>query len=92
MSQKTFIEKQAIIGNVTVTRDWSMGKYGVSASCEDPTAFGDNSWSTDIYEFTDKQTAESVFGLVVSVIVEMNPEVQAAQIQLINDLTEASEP
>jgi len=80
MSQKAFIEKTAQIGSVTVIRDWSMGKYGVSASCE-----GDEDkvpWTTDIYEFTDLDIANSVFGLLVSVIVEMSPEVIAAQIRL----------
>jgi hypothetical protein len=75
VSQKTFVEKTATIGPVTVIRDWSMGKYGVSASCDD--------WSTDIYEFTDVAIADSVFDLVVSVVVEMSPEVQRAQIKLI---------
>lgn len=79
MSQKTVIEKTAKIGNVTVIRDWSMGKYGVSASCDDET----NNWSTDIYEFSDMEIANSVFDLLVSVIVEMSPEVQEAVIKLI---------
>ena len=71
MSQKTFIEKQAKIGNVTVTRDWSMGKYGINVSCDQDI----NSWSTDIYEFKDEETTDSVFNLLVSVVVEMSPEI-----------------
>jgi hypothetical protein len=84
MSQKVFLEKTATIGNVTVHRDYSMGKFGVMASCEDPTGETPG-WSTDIYEFDDRQTADSVFGLLVSVIVEMTPEFIAAKIQLIKE-------
>jgi hypothetical protein len=83
MSQKTFIEQRAKIGDVTIIQDWSMGKYGVSANCVDED--GISTWTTDIYEFEDKSTAESVFNLLVSVVVELNPEIQAAQFKLISE-------
>lgn len=79
MSQKTFIEKQAKIGSVTVTQDWSMGKYGITVGFNKD----NESYSIDTYEFNNRETANSVFNLLVAVTVEMSPEVQEAIIRLI---------
>jgi len=79
----SIIKKSADIGDVTVLLDEDLGKYGVRVFSD---KHGIGSWSTDAYEYTDIQIAESVFNLVLSVVVEMSPFVSELQNRLIEEM------
>lgn len=84
MSQKTFVEKQTKIGDITVIKDWSMGKYGISV-----VANGENNkWDIEPYDFDDEVTASVVFELVVDIITKF---VSDEPIVTYNTFTERSE-
>ena len=84
MSQKTFVEKQTKIGDITVIKDWSMGKYGVSVVSDEE----NNKWGIEPYDFDDEITASIVFELVVDVITKF---VSDEPIVTYNTFTERSE-
>ena len=84
MSQKTFVEKQTKIGDITVIKDWSMGKYGVSVVSDEE----NNKWGIEPYDFDDEITASIVFELVVDIITKF---VSDEPIVTYNTFTERSE-
>ena len=84
MSQKTFVEKQTKIGDITVIKDWSMGKYGISVVSNGE----NNKWDIEPYDFDDEITASIVFELVVDVITKF---VSDEPIVTYNTFTERSE-
>ena len=68
MSQKTFIEKTAKIGNIIITQDWSMGKYGIRVNSTEE----NHKWETETYEFKGKWEADDVFELIIEMVSMMH--------------------
>ncbi len=66
MSQKTFVEKQTKIGNITVIKDWSMGKYGVWVVSDEE----NNRWIIEAYDFDEEAIAGTAFDLAVEIITK----------------------
>jgi hypothetical protein len=63
MGEKKTTEQKVDIGDITIVMDSSMGKYGIYASSIE------SEWCTEVYEFIDRNTAEDVFDLLVSIVV-----------------------
>ena len=73
------IKKVVDIGDITVMIDQPSSTYCVRVFNEK------EGWSIDPYCFVGEQTVESVFNLVVALVVEMSPLITGLQSRLIGE-------